>query len=168
MRICTKCHEEKPENKFYRHKSIKPDGIRKTCNNCRNKYRKQNPDSKETKNKWTKKNRKRINAKARLYRAKNTKKFKSYTLKRDFGITLEQYETTLELQNGLCKLCNEPEKTFHQSGKLKDLAVDHDHLTGKIRGLLCWVCNTGIGKLKDSPELLRKAANYIEESRKTK
>jgi len=68
----------------------------------------------------------------------------------------------LESQNNVCKVCNQPEKAVHRITKQPvALSVDHCHTTGKIRGLLCSGCNTGIGKLKDSPEILSKAIEYL-------
>jgi hypothetical protein len=77
-------------------------------------------------------------------------------LKKLYGITPEQYERMLEDQNHRCAICQEPEKQSRR------LAVDHDHSTGKVRSLLCQSCNTAIGKLKDDPELIRRAAEYVE------
>ncbi len=71
-----------------------------------------------------------------------------------FGIGLYQYETLLNQQNGVCFLCN--------NSDFRNLAVDHNHKTGKVRRLLCTSCNVGLGKFNDDPTLLRKAADYIE------
>ena len=73
--------------------------------------------------------------------------------RKKFGIGLHQYQTILEEQNGVCYICGE--KDF------RNLAVDHDHATGKVRRLLCTSCNTGLGKFKDNPDLLKKAAEYV-------
>ncbi|KPK13993.1 MAG: hypothetical protein AMJ56_00350 [Anaerolineae bacterium SG8_19] len=70
----------------------------------------------------------------------------------------------LKAQNGVCAICNQPE-THMRNGKLKALAVDHDHKSGAIRGLLCSDCNTGIGKLKDDHKVLQSAIQYLEKSR---
>lgn len=75
-------------------------------------------------------------------------------LVRRFGITLVVYEKLFLAQKGLCAICGGEEKN-------KTLAVDHDHITGKIRGLLCGSCNPAIGFLKDSPELALRAAEYL-------
>lgn len=64
-------------------------------------------------------------------------------LKRKFDITLEEYNTMLTEQDGVCAICKAPPDT-----RWKRLAVDHDHLTGKIRGLLCMTCNTMLGRLE--------------------
>ncbi len=75
-----------------------------------------------------------------------------------YGLTLSNYIELKCEQKGLCKLCGMINNGWA-------LAVDHDHKTGKVRGLLCDNCNTGIGMLKDSPELLKKAINYLEENK---
>jgi len=72
-----------------------------------------------------------------------------------YGITAEEYEQQLQDQGGRCALCREPCRTG------KRLAVDHDHETGKLRGLLCSACNTGIGSLGDNPVLMDRAIEYI-------
>lgn len=78
-------------------------------------------------------------------------------LKRKYGISLERYEEMLAEQAGGCALCG---AGAHDSRGGR-LAVDHDAATGRVRGLLCGPCNTGIGKLQHSPELLHKAAAYV-------
>ena len=80
---------------------------------------------------------------------------------RRFGITAERYAEMVEAQGGLCAICGKPECET-RNGKVKALAVDHDHESGRIRGLLCVACNTGLGKLGDDPVVLRKAAAYVE------
>jgi len=86
---------------------------------------------------------------------------KGRSLRASFGISLEEYNEMLRSQDGKCAICNQPETQFRQ-GKLRALAVDHNHKSGAIRGLLCSDCNTGIGKLKDDPMVLRSAAKYLE------
>lgn len=73
----------------------------------------------------------------------------------------ELYNQMFEAQNGVCKICGNPE-THRRNGRVKALAIDHCHKTGVIRGLLCSECNTGLGKMKDDPKILRKAAEYLE------
>lgn len=79
-------------------------------------------------------------------------------LKREYGITNEQYDAMFEDQQGRCAICG----TDKPTGKWKCFAVDHNHETGAVRALLCNECNRGIGLLKDSAELLRKAAEYLD------
>lgn len=77
-------------------------------------------------------------------------------LQRQYGLTLADYEAMFEAQGGLCAICVKPES------QNKLLSVDHCHTTGRIRGLLCMHCNTGIGKLGDTPAGLRAALAYLE------
>ena len=97
----------------------------------------------------------------KVYRSLTPHLQKARALRDSFDISVEQFTEMLEKQNGVCAICGSPE-THERNGKVKALAVDHNHETGKIRGLLCSDCNTGIGKLKDSPTVLRAAAQYIE------
>jgi len=69
---------------------------------------------------------------------------------------MQDYEDMFVRQGGVCALCYEPCETG------KRLAVDHDHTTGRIRSLLCSGCNTGLGKFRESQELLRNAADYLD------
>lgn len=86
-------------------------------------------------------------------------------LKRAYGITIEDYSRMLSEQGGVCKICGEPETMKHRGETTSSLCVDHDHSTGKVRGLLCGKCNTMLGKGDDSPERLRAGASYIEGNR---
>ncbi len=81
------------------------------------------------------------------------KKGQRYTIKQD--MPKGQYEEVLESQGGVCAICG------GDDGK-RSLAVDHDHATEKIRGLLCSRCNMGIGAFGDSAPLMRDAATYLE------
>ena len=94
------------------------------------------------------------------YNNSKRKVWKNYQLKRDYGITLEQYDERLEQQNYSCLICGSHKDLFS-----KDLAVDHCHSTGKIRGLLCKNCNTGIGNFKDDVEIMKRAIEYIERNK---
>lgn len=84
------------------------------------------------------------------------------TLFRKYGVTAEQYDSMFAEQGGACAICEEPETSADiKTGSLKKLAVDHCHSTGKIRGLLCVRCNTTLGKIEESPQLLRAMFNYL-------
>jgi hypothetical protein len=63
---------------------------------------------------------------------------------------------------GVCEICGKREQTRTTNGFTRSLARDHDHRTGRFRGRLCTYCNTGLGVFFDDPELLRKAADYLE------
>ena len=64
-------------------------------------------------------------------------------------------------QNGVCAICSQPE-TATRHGRIKALAVDHDHINGNVRGLLCADCNTGIGKLKENRDIMVSAIRYLD------
>lgn len=83
-------------------------------------------------------------------------------IKYKYGITWEEYQNLLLAQNYLCKICKSTEtSTIPGTNKPARLCVDHDHLTGKIRGLLCRNCNTAIGKFKENICLLEQAIKYL-------
>ena len=83
-----------------------------------------------------------------------TKRDKNNRLLRMYGITLEQYNTMLLSQNNKCAICIQP---FKQD----DINIDHNHITGAIRQLLCHKCNAAIGLMDESIEHLQNAINYI-------
>ena len=98
----------------------------------------------------------------REYRKKHPDKFRSFDLKKSFGITLDEYNQILEKQNNVCAICGNPERTRHNNtDRVRNLAVDHCHTTGKIRGLLCTACNQGLGNFRDNPDFLAKAISYL-------
>lgn len=78
-------------------------------------------------------------------------------LRQRYGITLEEYDRMFALQSGVCAICKQPENDAYK----RRLSVDHDHETGKVRGLLCHQCNTGIGKFGDDIKRLLSAAKYL-------
>lgn len=91
---------------------------------------------------------------------KNYGRNREYAWRNAHGIELswDDYLALRETQDAKCGICQRSEGDL-----AKNLAVDHDHETGRIRGLLCDDCNIAIGRFKDSPELLRRALNYLKE-----
>lgn len=81
-------------------------------------------------------------------------------LKRTYGITYDDYQRMLEDQGYVCAICGEEGFVMKSTHKLK-LVVDHCHTTGRVRGLLCHNCNRALGLLKDAPERLLKAVEYL-------
>lgn len=98
----------------------------------------------------------------RAHRAENPDVYRNHALKRNFGIDLADYQRMFVEQGGVCAVCSRPE-TEKRQGKTKWLAVDHNHETGEVRGLLCTRCNKAIGEMRDDPNLLRNAATYLEQ-----
>lgn len=80
------------------------------------------------------------------------------TTLRQYGLTIEQFDEMSAKQGGRCAVCGSPPR----NGKA-NLDVDHDHKTGKVRGLLCDVCNRAIGLLGDDAESLARAAQYLKD-----
>lgn len=100
----------------------------------------------------------------REYRKLHPERMLKYETKRRFGLQAGEYERMLEEQNGVCAICGGKETAIdNRTKQARRLAVDHDHTTGEVRKLLCRGCNTGLGSFKDSPDLLRKAAVYLEQ-----
>ena len=99
----------------------------------------------------------RANANQQAFVASGGKRLsdrKSY-LMRKYGMTIEQYDAMLEAQGGGCFICScTPREDI-------SLHVDHDHSTGKVRGILCFRCNNALADFQEDPELLRKAAAYV-------
>ena len=79
----------------------------------------------------------------------------------EFGITRLQYSKLLEAQGGVCAICKQKETRKHQNGKTLRLAIDHDHSSGEIRGLLCRRCNIALGLLEDNIDLLAAMQAYL-------
>ena len=89
---------------------------------------------------------------SKTYRKNSTpEKRKNHKLKHRYGISLEDYKVMHLKQKGLCKICNSESK----------LHVDHDHKTGRIRGLLCFKCNNALGNINDDIKILEKMINYL-------
>jgi Recombination endonuclease VII len=87
------------------------------------------------------------------YRERLVIQYWKHLLKKRYGITLEQYEKMFQKQDGKCAICLKP--------SIKRLAVDHNHDTGKVRGLLCSNCNPLLGFATDSITILENAVAYL-------
>jgi hypothetical protein len=139
MKWCSACKRYKPKNEFNKNKT-NPDKLGYICKEC----------GKLQNRKW--------------YRKNVTKKIldgRERSLQRLYGVNLERYNQILKEQGGVCAISGlTPEETG------KKLAVDHDHETGEIRGLIHCQLNQGLGCFFDDSQLLRKAADYLENSRK--
>lgn len=154
-KICTKCGKEKPISEFAKDKRS-GDGYTYWCKECRNehnrKYLKENPEkAKEHNDKWKERR------KEYYKRPENAIKLRNSHLKRNFNITVEEYNQMFKEQNGVCAICGSPEV----SDRNFNLCIDHDHETGKIRGLLCNKCNRGLGYFLDNPKILENALKYL-------
>ena len=106
-------------------------------------------------------NREKIRAYAKTYRKTyykaNKEKIKSQALEYKYNITLKEKNIMLKKQKNKCKICN------IKFSKTRS-CVDHCHTTNKVRGILCNLCNVGLGHFKDSTEILTNAIDYLEEA----
>jgi hypothetical protein len=143
-KVCTTCNLPKALDDFHRN-CQRADGHLSRCKSCVKEYR-------------------------NLHPLDNTKVYKSMVvkdpqynrkrnLKKLYNITLEEFDEMLKSQDGVCKVCKRP-----QLGK-GDFHVDHDHETGKIRGLLCHKCNVALGMVQDDIQILKKLINYLESNK---
>lgn len=162
MKPCRHCGIEKPLAAYYRDSAAR-DGHRPECIDCsKRKRREQYANVREASIRraraWQLANPERHRANQQRRRAKPENKLKEREgyLRRKYGITLEEYSALFEAQGGLCALCRrEPTEGI-------SLHVDHDHETGEIRGLLCFLCNNALGDFDDDPVRLRAAADYLD------
>lgn len=162
MKRCRVCGELKPVDEFYLARGTR-DGRRNDCKPCNlaAKAARNAADpasNRERARRWQQQNSERYRAKQQQYVDEGRKQAwnrKSY-LKRRYGLTLEQYDEMLAAQGGVCAICRKPrpeERTLH---------IDHDHQTGKIRGLLCFRCNNALGDFDEEYELFVRAADYLD------
>jgi hypothetical protein len=142
MKKCNICNESRTISDFWKLKTS-PDGLQYTCKICQRKINKKHKEA----------NKERV----KLNRRKN--------LLKSYGLTTEDYDKMIEAQGGVCKICKDPKAKHWRTDKL---FVDHDHKTGRVRGLLCHDCNYALGGFKDRIDLLKEAIKYLEGSNETK
>lgn len=136
-KTCNVCQEAKPISEFYKRTST--DKPRHQCKSCQNKRALKSYHKDKT-----------VHQKAAH----------KFNLKR-YGLTPESYKDLLEKQGGCCAICGVDTPTVARA-TAKYFSVDHCHDTGRVRGLLCCTCNAGLGMLKDSRDMLRRALEYLD------
>lgn len=141
MKSCTKCGIVKPLSEFHKDRSTH-DGHACQCKECakaraRDWYYSNPERAKQARQGWADRNRGKVNEHRRARAAANPKIAQETRLKHRYGITLDEFNQILH--------------------------VDHDHESGRVRGLLCPSCNRGIGQLGDDPGRVRAAAAYLDE-----
>lgn len=156
VKTCTACGVEKGIDEFTRRNG--------RCRPCRAAYARayyqSNPEKvKEASRKYARLNPEKVKEVRRRHYAKNHEqiigKRHFWKLKYGYGITVEQYDEMLATQNGVCAIC------FESNPDGSRLAVDHNHTTRVIRGLLCARCNKGVGLLRERSDLLTNAMLYL-------
>lgn len=186
MKRCSKCGEEKPVSDFGKYTRRGVCRVLSSCRECKRtadrlRYHENSERMREKSKMWRYKhpehakkyyedNKEAILAKAKEFRKQNPerraavhKKYraahklpgKNWYLIKKFGISLDEYNSILDRQFGVCAICHGVEKTG------RSLAVDHDHKTNRVRGLLCSKCNTAIGQIGDSPLIALNIASYL-------
>lgn len=146
MKTCTKCRKALPVEQFYRRSNNKT-GLHYWCKTC----------FKEN-----------AAVSGVSWRKRNPAKIRDKALRSLYGVTNDWYVAKLAEQKGGCAICGGVETSIDKrTGTPRSLAVDHDHETNAVRGLLCGNCNRGIGNLQDEPELMQRAALYIRNSTST-
>lgn len=119
---------------------------------------------------WYQENKEKRRESSRKWRAANPDKVREQkkrwkesggvrysAIKSNYGISKEEYDHIFEAQGGRCAICG-----IHQDDHFRLLSVDHDHKTGKVRGLLCGQCNAGMGNLRDDIHILQSAIQYLQ------
>ena len=133
--------------------------MRRDNPNYMKEYRKKNKEKLQEMNKeYYQNNKEKFLEKAKDWSEQNQEKTREtkrrYRYKKYYNTTIEEVEENLEAQSGKCCICEKDiTEKFH---------VDHDHDTGNARGLLCVSCNSALGKFNDDPEMLKRAAKYLE------
>ena len=135
--MCSRCKREKDDNEFYKEKHGKG-GLTSYCKECSINYHLA----------WQV-----------IHRVEKNE----YNRNRNHNMVTDDYNKLLKLQNNLCAICGKPENRTY-NGKITALMVDHDHKTGKIRGLLCHHCNIILGHMRDELYLCDKVKEYLTQS----
>lgn len=152
MKTCKRCCVEKPVEEFCK-RSSRSGGLA-SCLECERKRKY------EYAKEYRAKNQERIRERDRIYRKRYPDRVRRMNLKKTYDMTPEQYASMLSEQNNKCFLCDFSHRT---NGKREEqLHIDHCHVTGKIRGLLCTQCNKGLGCFKDRIDVLQKAVQYLQ------
>lgn len=152
MKKCCTCKNEKSFDNFYRSRNG-VGGVHHRCKEC----------TKALSSKHYFSNKNSYLEKQKEYRKKNRKKYlgdlREAKLRRQYGMTLKDYDNMVIEQLGSCAICNEPNVTK------RNMHIDHCHKTGRIRGLLCSKCNQAIGLFRDSEQNMLNAIYYLKRIR---
>ena len=145
-KLCARCGEVKNESEY--HKSPgKPYGLQSYCKDCIREYQVG----------WRERNREKIREKDRA----RWQQRRDDTLKRKYGIGIKEYAEMLERQGRACAICGGTDAGANGWGRYENLHVDHDHETNRVRGLLCFQCNTGLGLFRHDTDLFQRALDYL-------
>ncbi len=158
-RLCSTCKQRKPPEAFRRNIAT-TDRRMWRCRDCINKSHRDwyaaNIDHARDAGRGT----------ARKLRAESPSRTKEnlakFRMKRDHGITWQEYEELIAAHDSKCAICDRHVVPIPAAIRAECACVDHDHGTGRIRGILCHACNRGIGMLRDDVDILKRAISYLE------
>lgn len=168
MKTCSKCAQPKPLTAFYKH-PLAVDGHRGDCKVCvlaarRVRYEDDGETLRERVRAYQSANPEKIieysdkYRKSERYRRMSRAYSRAVYLRETYGITTDEFDQMLDSQGGRCAVCRSDDAG-------KTWTVDHDHIDGSIRGILCWHCNVGLGHFRDDIPNLIAAADYLIRSR---
>lgn len=167
FKTCTQCQETKSLTAFAQRAGKRQGTYYSYCRDCNNEnlrvWAKNNPDKVRAKEERRRERLKQspLRRKGYVYRQEyRHENYKTVGKFRPYGITREEFLLMMERQMGVCAICKRPETVRDQKGRIRDLAIDHNHKTGKVRGLLCFRCNTTLG-LIESSDFISEAMNYL-------
>lgn len=155
LKYCKRCNQFKDLDEFGNQSGRTADKKRLCCKECNNAsyqewYRSDLLKARDVSKKWRQNNPEKRQEIWQAYKNRD----KDLKLRKAYGIDLIQYTDMLDKQNGVCAICEDlPGKRL--------LSVDHDHVTGAVRALLCGKCNTALGLLKEDPKIIKSMLDYI-------
>lgn len=135
VKLCRKCNKLKEHHKHTKSK----DGLQYWCADCRKSWKREE----------------RLEYFRQTYRRDKGRKWRNYFYIRKYNLMIEQYEKLIKQQNGKCAIC------LKKCSSGKRLAVDHNHKTGMVRGLLCTNCNAMIAHAKEDIQILQLGIQYL-------
>lgn len=148
---CSKCKQIKTASEFHKN-AQSVSGLTSACKQCealRSRAYKNTPAGRESNRRRTKR-----------WAERHPDRARNALLKWNYGITIEEYARLEESQGGVCAICKNPERHV-RNGKPVKLAVDHNHTTGAVRGLLCVLCNTLLGKIEADTDRFMQLLDYM-------
>ncbi len=148
LKKCSSCLEQLPLQNFHK-KQCGKYNVSARCKTCVKKWQKEYYNNKNKSERL----RRQSSDEYQLY-------IRSYRLQKKYGITIDQYHEMSKKQNDKCAICGSDNPIYSPSSKY--FSVDHNHITGKIRELLCGRCNLVIGQVYEDKTILRAMIDYID------
>jgi hypothetical protein len=159
LKVCARCKQSKNIERFSKNPQQK-DGRHVYCKDCMKLYsRKYYIDHRqeliERERQKVARDPEKHKAYQKEYRRRYSNEIRFHKIQKYYGITEQEWYSIFHSQDNRCSIC-----CCEDPGK-KGWSTDHDHKTGKVRGILCSSCNNGLGRFKDNPDSLKRAAEYL-------